>query len=228
VLYWNWYVRIIAIEGSRRMWKEAVVACSKTLSWHLSLSNSENHETRRLKYAVSGLTWNQISPLYEADTLPLYQYQYRCTSTGTAVPVRYEFTENMWSSGYSFTKPALCFEICFLLSLIISLATMYRVWLALGSNSVWASSGLLTILAQGVSGFPHSLQADDEIVPSKSHDHLLPNSYLLIIRYHPGSDPRLRVAQTGGPTDRCSVLYPPFLCDNESRIQLSKGCDFII
>jgi hypothetical protein len=38
----------------------------------------------------------------------------------------------------------------------------------------------------------------------------------------------LRLAKPGGPTDRFSVLFPFFLPDDESRIQLSKCCDFII
>jgi hypothetical protein len=42
----------------------------------------------------------------------------------------------------------------------------------------------------------------------------------------PGPSPGLRHAQPGGPTDRISVLFPLFLPEDRSRIQLLKRCSF--
>jgi hypothetical protein len=46
-----------------------------------------------------------------------------------------------------------------------------------------------------------------------------------IIRARPG---RSEASSTRGPTDRLSVLFPPFLPEDGSRIQLAKRCTFII
>jgi hypothetical protein len=42
------------------------------------------------------------------------------------------------------------------------------------------------------------------------------------------SCPSLRRAQSGGTTDRLSALFPPFLPEDGSRIQLPKRSSFII
>jgi hypothetical protein len=57
------------------------------------------------------------------------------------------------------------------------------------------------------------------------HASLLFFLYLLL---QIGPEPGLRLAQPGGPTDRLSALFSPFLPEDGSRIQLLTHCSFII